>query len=253
MCNVQIENSEKQLWTLIHSRGILHSDARDLYRKIRASYERVMLSNYTYAELQDVEYSLWKLHYKHIDEFRKIIKKSSGDVESNRLGMVQTGVVQRSNGDSFKWFKLFLSEALEFYRSLTLKLRKHYGVSEEALFHKKGWISKSVEPEVKLKCKYLCHRCLVCMGDLARYKEQCENPDTQNHNWSIAATHYLEATRIWPNSGNPQNQVNVSYRFHMVIFYRLRVFFHVTVSLFLCSWLYWQHISGTSFLLYTTV
>ncbi|CAI8591127.1 unnamed protein product [Vicia faba] len=206
---LEIGNSEKQLWTLIHSKGILHSDAQDLYRKIRASYERLILSNYIYVELQDVEYSLWKLHYKHIDEFRKIVKKSSGDVETNKSGMLQTGVVQRCNGDPFKRFNLFLSEASEFYRNLTLKLRKHYGVSEEALFRKKGWISTSVEPEVKLKCKYLCHRCLVCMGDLARYKEQCENPDTQNHNWSVAATHYLEATRIWPNSGNPQNQLAV--------------------------------------------
>lgn len=180
-----------------------------------------MLNDYTYAELQDVEYSLWKLHYKHIDEFRKIIKKSSGDAESNKSGNLQNAVVQRSNGDPFKRFKLFLSEASEFYQNLILKLRKRYGVSEEALFRKKGWISTSVEPEVKLKCKYLCHRCLVCMGDLARYKEQYENPDSQNHNWSIAATHYLEATRIWPNSGNPQNQVNVSYLFHKVTFYRL--------------------------------
>ncbi|CAJ2648627.1 unnamed protein product [Trifolium pratense] len=206
---LEIGNSEKQLWGLIHSKGILHSDAQDLYHKIRASYERVILNNYTYAELQDVEYSLWKLHYKHIDEFRKIIKKSSGDVESNKLGTTQTGVVQRSTSNPFKLFKLFLSDASEFYQNLMVKLRKHSGVSEEALFRKKGWIFTSVEPEVKLKCKYLCHRCLVCMGDLARYKEQCENPDTQNHNWSVAATHYLEATRIWPNSGNPQNQLAV--------------------------------------------
>lgn len=213
------------MWALIHSKGILHSDAQYLYRKIRASYERVLLNSYTYAELQDVEYSLWKLHYKHIDEFRKIVKRNSGDVEINKSGTSQTGVEQRRNNDTFKPFKLFLSEASEFYQNLIVKLRKNSGVSEEALLNKKGWIFTSTEPEIKLKCKYLCHRSLVCMGDLARYKEQCENPDTQNHNWSVAATHYLEATRIWPNSGNPQNQVNVSYLFHKVYFYRLRICF----------------------------
>ncbi|KEH36551.1 putative telomerase activating protein Est1 [Medicago truncatula] len=206
---LEIGNSEKQLWALIHSKGILHSDAQYLYRKIRASYERVLLNSYTYAELQDVEYSLWKLHYKHIDEFRKIVKRNSGDVEINKSGTSQTGVEQRRNNDTFKPFKLFLSEASEFYQNLIVKLRKNSGVSEEALLNKKGWIFTSTEPEIKLKCKYLCHRSLVCMGDLARYKEQCENPDTQNHNWSVAATHYLEATRIWPNSGNPQNQLAV--------------------------------------------
>ncbi|KAF1882270.1 hypothetical protein Lal_00038916 [Lupinus albus] len=205
----EIGNSEKKLWALIHSKGLLHSDAHDLYRKVRSSYERIMLNGHTHAELQDVEYSLWKLHYKHIDEFRKFIKKSTCDAESRKLGMPQDGVVQRKNDNRLESYKSFLSQAIEFYQNLIVKLREHYGVPVEALFYKKGWISNSVETDAMLKCQYLCHRCLVCMGDLARYKQQCENPDVQNHSWSIAATHYLEATRIWPDSGNPQNQLAV--------------------------------------------
>lgn len=202
----EIGNSEKQLWALIHSKGLLHSDAQDLYRKVRSSYETAILNDHTHSELQDVEYSLWKLHYKHIDEFRKIIKKSSGNVENKKSGMPQDGVMQRNNDTNLKSFKSFLSEAIEFYQTLIVKLRKHYGVPEEASFYIKG---TSVELDVMLRCQYLCHRCLVCMGDLARYKQQCENPDVQTHNWSVAATHYLEATRIWPDSGNPQNQLAV--------------------------------------------
>ncbi|KAH1103063.1 hypothetical protein GLYMA_13G238000v4 [Glycine max] len=205
----EIGNSEKQLWALIHSKGLLHSDAQDLYHRVRSSYERIILSNHMFSELQDVEYSLWKLHYKHIDEFRKIIKKTSGNVESKKSGMPQNRAVQGDSGNNLKLFKIFLTEAVEFYQTLIVKLRKHYGVPVEALFYKKGWNSASVEPDVMEKCEYLCHRCLVCMGDLARYKQQCENPDTQNHNWSVAAAHYLEATRIWPDSGNPQNQLAV--------------------------------------------
>ncbi|XP_020234596.1 protein SMG7L isoform X3 [Cajanus cajan] len=205
----EIGNFEKQLLALIHSKGLLHSDAQDLYRKVRSSYERIILSNHTLLELQDVEYSLWKLHYKHIDEFRKIIKKNSGNMKSKKSGTVQNHVVQRDNDNYSKLFKIFLTEAIEFYQTLIVKLRKHYGVPIEALFYRKGWITTYVEPDVMQKCQYLCHRCLVCMGDLARYKQQCENPDTQNHNWSVAATHYLEATRIWPDSGNPQNQLAV--------------------------------------------
>ncbi|CAL0309335.1 unnamed protein product [Lupinus luteus] len=205
----EIGNSEKQLWALIHSKGLLHSDAQDLYRKVRSSYERIILNGQTHTELQDVEYSLWKLHYKHIDEFRKIIKKSSGNVESRKPGMPQDGVVQRKNDNHLESFKSFLSQAIEFYQNLILKLREHYGVPVEALFYKKGRISSSIEADVMLECQYLCHRCLVCIGDLARYKQQFEIPDVQNHSWSVAATHYLEATRIWPDSGNPQNQATV--------------------------------------------
>ncbi|KAK7400593.1 hypothetical protein VNO78_11803 [Psophocarpus tetragonolobus] len=204
----EIGNSERQLWALIHSKGLLHSDVHVLYHNIRSSYERVILNNHTHSELQEVEYSLWKLHYKHIDEFRKIIKKSSGNAENKKSGMPKDGVVQMSN-DNIQAFKSFLSEATEFYQTLIVKLRKHYGVLEEALFRKKGCVSTFIEPESMLKCQYLCHRCLVCMGDLTRYKQHYENLDTQKQNWSVSATHYLEATRIWPDSGNPQNQLAV--------------------------------------------
>ncbi|MED6134224.1 hypothetical protein PIB30_035108 [Stylosanthes scabra] len=199
---LEIGNSEKQLWALIHSKGLVNAEVQDLYHKVRSSYERIILNNHTLSELQDLEYSLWKLHYKHIDEFRKIQKKCSGNAASRKSGTSQ-------DDNHLHSFKSFLSEAIEFYQTLIVKLRKHYAVPEEALFYKKGWTSTSVEPDIMLKCQYLCHRCLVCMGDLSRYKQQCESPDSQNHNWSVAATHYLVATRIWPDSGNPQNQLAV--------------------------------------------
>ncbi|KAG5023360.1 hypothetical protein JHK82_019263 [Glycine max] len=205
----EIGNSERQLWALIHSKGPVHSDVQVLYLNIRSSYEREILNNHTHSELQEVEYSLWKLHYKHIDEFRKIIKKSSGNAENKKSGTSKDGVVQIDNDNHIQAFKSFLLEAAEFYQTLIVKLRKHYGVPEEALFHKKGCVSTSFEPEPLQKCQYLCHRCLVCMGDLARYKQHFENLDTQKQNWSVSATHYLEATRIWPDSGNPQNQLAV--------------------------------------------
>ncbi|KAK7362848.1 hypothetical protein VNO77_04972 [Canavalia gladiata] len=205
----EIGNSERQLWALIHSKGLLNNDAQDLYRNIRSRYERTILNNHTHSELQDVEYCLWKLHYKHIDEFRKRIKKCSGNAENNKSGIPQEGFVQINNDNHIKAFKSFLSEATEFYQTLIVKLKKYYGVPEEALFSKKACVSTSFEPESMLKCLYLCHRCLVCMGDLARYKQQYENFDLQNQNWSVSATHYLEATRIWPDSGNPQNQLAV--------------------------------------------
>ncbi|XP_054802332.1 nonsense-mediated mRNA decay factor SMG7-like [Prosopis cineraria] len=206
---LEIGDSEKQLWALIHSKGLLHIDTQDLYKKVRSGYERTILSNHTLSELQDAEYSLWKLHYKHIDEFRKRIKRGSGNADNTKSGAPQNDSVLRNIDIHLNAFKSFLSEAVEFYQSLIVKLRENYGVSEDALFYKNGCISSSVEPDAMLKCQYLCHRCLVCMGDLARYEQQCENPDIHTHNWSVAATHYLEAARIWPDSGNPHNQLAV--------------------------------------------
>ncbi|KAK8485119.1 hypothetical protein V6N11_073338 [Hibiscus sabdariffa] len=39
--------------------------------------------------------------------------------------------------------------------------------------------------------------------------EQVEKSSVVQHNWSVAATYYLEAARAWPDSGNPQNQLAV--------------------------------------------
>lgn len=192
---------------LIYSKSLLHSDVQDLYRKVRSSYEKIILNDHELVELQDVEYSLWKLHYKHIDEFRKTLKKSSADGESTKLVLKQNaGNVQRSDDKHIVGFKSFLSEATEFYQNLIVKIRKCSSLSEDSFLYKKGGTSTSFEPKMQ-KCQFLCHRFLVCLGDLARYREQYEKPDVQKHNWSVAASHYLEATMIWPDSGNPQNQV----------------------------------------------
>ncbi|XP_062013132.1 nonsense-mediated mRNA decay factor SMG7-like isoform X1 [Rosa rugosa] len=190
----QVASKENQLWALIHAKGLLHSDVQDLYRKVRSCYENIILNDNAQLELQDIEYSLWKLYYKLIDEFRKRIKKSSAAPQHD---------------SHIEGLKLFLSEGIQFYQNLIVKIRECYGLTEESVFYRKGGIITLGEQKKMQKCQFLCHRFLVCLGDLARYKEQYEKPDVHSRNWSVAATHYLEATRIWPDSGNPQNQLAV--------------------------------------------
>ncbi|XP_062095723.1 nonsense-mediated mRNA decay factor SMG7-like [Humulus lupulus] len=192
---IEVANKEKQLWRLIHAKDLLHNDVQELYRKVRSSYEKLILHDYEQAELQDVEYSLWKLHYKHIDEFRKRIKKSSN--------------VELYKTNHIEGFKLFLSEAIEFYQNLFVKARNVSRLPQESSSCRKGGETGFSEAKKMQKCQFLCHRFLVCLGDLVRYREQYEKPDVRKHNWSRAAIHYMEATMIWPDSGNPHNQLAV--------------------------------------------
>ncbi|KAK9267169.1 hypothetical protein L1049_009589 [Liquidambar formosana] len=206
----EVVNVEKQLWALIHSKGLLHTETQELYRKAYSSYEKIILNEHKLAELQSAEYSLWKLHYKHIDEFRRQIGQNSANAESTKSAMSQNVAnVQNSNGSHIEGFKSFLSEATEFYKDLIMKVRRCYGFSGKPFFYKKGSVSCSVEPTKLHDCQFLCHRFLVCLGDLARYRELYGKLDNENHNWSIAATYYLEATMVWPDGGNPQNQLAV--------------------------------------------
>ncbi|KAL8228130.1 hypothetical protein R6Q57_015714 [Mikania cordata] len=172
----QIVNIEKLLWATIQHKGISHPEVQDLYNKARSRYEKIIINDYQTVNLQELEYSLWRLHYKHIDEYRKKIKKISNSTESaNNLNSHVEG------------FKLFLSEVAEFYKDLITKFRR------------------ICEPAMLQTCHYICHRFLVCLGDVSRYMELCKKPDVQK--WAVAARYYLEATTLWPHSGNPQNQL----------------------------------------------
>ncbi|XP_059670801.1 nonsense-mediated mRNA decay factor SMG7-like [Cornus florida] len=205
---IEVVNAERQLWVNIHSKGLLDTEVQDLYRKVRSCYEKIILNNHEVVKLQDVEFSLWKLHYKHIDEFRKRIQQSSASTDSIKSATPQNVASVQNGFDShIEGFKSFLSEAAEFYQNLIAKLRRCCGLPEEPLFYEKGGLSSSVELKTLHKCQYSCHRFLVCLGDLARYRELCKKSDFQNHKWSVAATYYFEATMIWPDSGNPQNQL----------------------------------------------
>ncbi|KAH0915979.1 hypothetical protein HID58_030425 [Brassica napus] len=102
---LEVNSIEKQLWTLIHSKGILHPDVSELYTKSTSTYEQIFKSNLQQEVLQEVEFCLWKLHYKHIDEFRK-------------------GIKTNDPATHMKAFKMFLSRAAEFYKNLISKVEE---------------------------------------------------------------------------------------------------------------------------------
>lgn len=201
----EVSNTEKLLWASINLKGLLHSDVKRLYQQVCSVYEKNILTDSEQADFQDIEYSLWKLHYKHIDEFRKQIKKVSSCTNSEVPHNVTNA--QRSADDYYEGIKLFLSEATNFYKSLIAKVQRCHGISDDTLFHRNRGIINNVDQKRIKSCQFLCHRFLICLGDLARYRELYEKPDNQNRNWSIAAAQYLEALKIWPDSGNPHNQL----------------------------------------------
>ncbi|XP_019162852.1 PREDICTED: protein SMG7L-like [Ipomoea nil] len=184
---LEIADTEKQLLASIYSKGLLNKDVQDLYHKARSSYENIILNDYEALGLQEVEYSLWKLHYKHIDEFRKRIRQANAEKKKSEGSESDTNS-HLDVDKHMEGFKSLLSEATDFYQDLVKKLRKSCGL-----------------PLKFPQCQYVCHRFLVCLGDLARYTELCKKPDACK--WSASAAYYLEASRIWPDSGNPHNQL----------------------------------------------
>ncbi|KAF9589870.1 hypothetical protein IFM89_029110 [Coptis chinensis] len=207
---VEAVNAEKQLWKLVQSKGIMHTDVQELYRKARISYEKIILNDHELAELQEIEKSLWKLHYIHIDEYRNKLRGSFVNKENVNLQAVKNVAFVQHKVDNFpEGFKSFLSEASEFYHQLVKKIKRSFGLPEELMLFDGGARSSSMDSNRIHRCQISCHRCLVCLGDLARYRELYGKPDGQNRRWSVAATHYLNASTIWPYSGSPHNQLAV--------------------------------------------
>jgi protein SMG7 len=52
-----------------------------------------------------------------------------------------------------------------------------------------------------------CHRCLIYLGDLARYKGMYGEGDSINREFTAASSYYLQAASLLPSSGNPHHQV----------------------------------------------
>ncbi|KAL8130360.1 hypothetical protein V2J09_019515 [Rumex salicifolius] len=184
----EVSDIERQLWASVHSKGLLNADAQSLYSKACGLYERLLRRNNEIEELQEIEYSLWKLNYKHIDEFRKQTSQTSEKEETDRHRNVLKG------------FKLFLTKSSAFYQILIGKIKRGYDFQNENL-------SSQVEQARLLKSRFLCHRLLVRVGDLSRYFELQVKPSIQQKNWSIAAKYYLEAAKMYPYGGNPHNQL----------------------------------------------
>ncbi|CAO2842862.1 unnamed protein product [Amaranthus hypochondriacus] len=201
---------EKRLWSCIHSKGVLHSNVQDLYHKACCLYEKLFLNNNELGDLQNIEYLLWRLHYKHIDEFRKRITQNSVEGQ-NMLGATnQKKVANKEIVDvNIEGFRSFLSEATKFYQDLIRKIKTFYGLLDEPWFYKNDGVSGRIEWKELHKCQFVTHRLCICLGDLARYQELYEKPNSQQRNWCAAASYYLEAAKIYPDGGNPQNQLAV--------------------------------------------
>ncbi|XP_051128281.1 nonsense-mediated mRNA decay factor SMG7-like [Andrographis paniculata] len=198
----EVVGSEKQMLASIYSKGILHDHVMELYRRIRTEYEQILLNtNSEMSQQQEVEYHLWKLHYQLIDEFRKRIGGShrSSGVHSDNNGSLQSNIDKTLEG-----FRLFLSESTEFYRRLVVELRTSCRLDAEIFLTDKDPMSNSNSAESQA-CQHTCHRLLICLGDLSRYFESVKKSEACD--WSVASKYYLEATRTWPDSGNPHNQL----------------------------------------------
>ena len=184
----------------------------NLWQQIRENYEAIVLEDHAFSEQHTIEFTLRQLHYKRIEEYRSNINAVLASGSSSAAQNAKGPSIPERVGRLKLRFRTFLSEATGFYHEMILKIRSKYGLplgyfsddqESQNLADKDGKKLAQVK-----KGLVSCHRCLIYLGDLARYKGLYgEGGDSKNREYAAASGYYLQAASLLPASGNPHHQV----------------------------------------------
>ncbi|CAK7330641.1 unnamed protein product [Dovyalis caffra] len=201
--NIELESKRRR-----SAQARIPSDP-NAWQQMRENYEAIILEDHGFSEQHNIEYLLWQLHYRRIEELRSHFSSTLGSTGSNVKVPARPDRINKIRLQ----FKTFLSEATGFYHDLILKIRAKYGLplgyfSEDsdnrAVMEKDGKKSADVK-----KGLVSCHRCLIYLGDLARYKGLYGDGDSKTREYAAASSYYLQAASLWPSSGNPHHQLAI--------------------------------------------
>ena len=160
---------------------------------LRSNFREILIEYPPFSSSigKDIHGILWKQgFYKQIDDFRKSIQKTIQIIEGNDDA---TAIIKKA-----KMHLLRLSSALFSY------------LNDSSLFYQdflKSLESKYLTLECKEEIVRSMHRCLLYLGDLARYKELYSESKFKEYSESVK--YYQRAAALTPFSGNPQNQLAV--------------------------------------------
>uniref|UniRef100_A0A8C5MQG1 Telomerase-binding protein EST1A n=1 Tax=Leptobrachium leishanense TaxID=445787 RepID=A0A8C5MQG1_9ANUR len=183
------DNQELQLSNLL-SRECFSPEGLNKMALLRSEllqlYERCLLTDIEFCDQHNVDQVLWKsVFYQVIEKFRHLLKEQSHDPEMIRKKLLQV-----------------LDEGTTFFDSLLQKLQTTYQFNLAEYMDGMAIRSKPLRKMVKFAL-ISAQRCMICQGDIARYKEQAA--DTTNY--GKARSWYLKAQHIAPKNGRPYNQL----------------------------------------------
>ncbi|TTK47645.1 Telomerase-binding protein EST1A [Bagarius yarrelli] len=186
------DNHELQLSNLL-SRERLSREGLDRMAQLRADlltlYESIILTDIEFSDAQNVDQLLWKnVFYQVIERFRQLLKNQDSDTASQIRAMLLT----------------ILEEGAMVFESLLVKLQTVFQFKLEDYMDGMAIRAKPLRKTVKYAL-ISAQRCMICLGDVARYREQAND----SANYGKARSWYLKAQQIAPKNGRPYNQLAV--------------------------------------------
>ncbi|XP_067085005.1 telomerase-binding protein EST1A [Osmerus mordax] len=184
------DSQELQLSNLL-SRDRLSPDGLDRMAQLRADlltlYERVILTDIEFSDSQNLDQALWKnVFYQVIEHFRQLLKEPAADAGPHIRTMLLT----------------LLDEGALFFDTLLQKLQAAFQFKLEDYMDGMAIRARPLRKTVKYALMS-AQRCMICQGDIARYREQASD----SANYGKARSWYLKAQQIAPKNGRPYNQL----------------------------------------------
>ena len=182
-----------------------HEEIREVEKLLQAEYRRLILEHTAFAFVKDIDGQLWKyIFYRNIEDYRRVIKKSSEHLDKcqkKASDATDADLVASALKDVEKLrthlarlhsaFATFLSDAALFYQELMRALEDKH---------------RAANNDDSPRC---IHRCLLYLGDIARYAELYSDRKANEKNYTNAENYYMRASFWIPTSGNPHNQLAV--------------------------------------------
>ncbi|GJW98629.1 SMG7-like protein [Tanacetum coccineum] len=182
-----------------------------VWQQMRENLETILVEDHDFSEQHDIEFALWQLHYKRIEDLRAHLTAAQASAAQNGKGAARPGPDRitkiRSMGN--------ISEdpQNDIPLSKVCMDRAKYGLSI-------GYISEDPQNDISLsrggeksidvkKGLLSCHRCFIYLGDLARYKGLYGEGASNPRDFATAASYYKQAATLWPSSGNPHHQLAI--------------------------------------------
>ncbi|KAJ0394112.1 hypothetical protein ATCC90586_003977 [Pythium insidiosum] len=204
----EIVEIEKQLRDLLRSNPLNVHDANLLRSRLTEKARQLTDVSPAFAAAREIEQVLWKpCFYKRIEDFRRRIRKYATASANDRSVREHFARVSAE-------FQAFLNDASAFYESLraswTQWLVQHRvsRIASASPHVSTSFALNDTEAAQQVdRCRHSLHRCLVFLGDLARYREL--HNQKAKKNFAAAEQFYFRALSVLPENGNPHNQLAV--------------------------------------------
>ncbi|RIB24677.1 hypothetical protein C2G38_2069411 [Gigaspora rosea] len=181
----------------------LVEESEFLRNSLKDVYEDILLSDLKFANEHNIEEKLWRyVFYNYIEELRQKLRRIDKNEKANEFQAVYLELCR------------YLDLGTGFYHTTinSLKLRENIDLDRIGIEIFKNTVTTSPPAPrtiTKLRRKELTaesiQRCLIRLGDFARYRETLLGVDEKR--WEFSKQFYMKAARIYCEDGKAQAQL----------------------------------------------